>query len=175
MFDLLTTTFLRPFFAFQGPQYSRSDQGDRTLLVFWTVSGGASHLAGPAKWPVSRLIGSLVPSRHPLYLSAVTPITVSHLTVESVTGPTCYPGENGFSALTGYVKSDDPAIIGQFRKAANEGSTVVVRCARLEIEGRVGNLEVTTGEMKGAVAIAIHSVRDLKPKAESAPGDSPSR
>lgn len=116
-----------------------------------------------------------MPNRHSLYLSTVPPITVSHLNVESVTGPTCYPGENGFSALTAYVKSDDPAIIGQLRKAANEGSSVIVRCARLEIEGRVGNLEVTTGEMKGAVAITIDKLRDLKPNVEAAPGNSPSR
>lgn len=65
--------------------------------------------------------------------------------------------------MTAYVRTDDPGIIGQLRKAANEGSTVIVRCARLEIEGRVGNLEVTKGEMKGAVAIAVDKLRDLRP------------
>jgi hypothetical protein len=68
-----------------------------------------------------------------LYLATVQPIIVSDLIVESVTGTTCYPDEGGFSALTAYVKSDDPAIVGQLRTAANEGAKVIVRCAKLEI------------------------------------------
>jgi hypothetical protein len=97
-----------------------------------------------------------------LYLATVQPIIVSDLIVESVTGTTCYPGEGGFSALTAYVKSDDPAIIDQLQRAANEGTSVIVRCAKLEIEGRAGNLHVPIGGMKGAIAISIDELRYFK-------------
>jgi hypothetical protein len=93
----------------------------------------------------------------------VQPIIVSNLRVESVTGPTCYAGENGFSALTAYIKTDDSGIVNQLRKAAKERSTVIVRCASLEIEGRVGNLQVTTDGMKDAIAISIDELRYFKP------------
>jgi hypothetical protein len=92
---------------------------------------------------------------------------VSHLRVESVTRPTCYVGENGFSALIAYVKSDDPAIACQLRKAASEGTTVTVRCAALEIEGRDGNFQFTTNRMKEDIAISIDKLRRLKPSSQS--------
>jgi len=95
------------------------------------------------------------------------PIIVSNLRVESVTGPTCYAGENGFSALTAYVKSDDPAIVNQLRKAAEEGITVTIKCATLEIEGRVGNLRVTTDGMTDAIAVSVDELRYFKPSDKS--------
>jgi hypothetical protein len=97
-----------------------------------------------------------------LYLATVQPIIVSDLIVESVTGATCYPDEGGFSALTAYVRPDDPAIIDQLRRAANEGASVIVRCAKLEVEGRVGKLQVSIGGMKGAIAISIDELRYFK-------------
>jgi hypothetical protein len=92
----------------------------------------------------------------------VQPIIVSNLIVESVAGATCYPDEGGFSALTAYVKPDDPETIDRLRRAANEGARVIVRCAKLEIEGRVGNLDVSIGGMIGAIAIAIDELRYFK-------------
>jgi hypothetical protein len=97
----------------------------------------------------------------------VQPIIVSNLRVESVTGPTCYAGENGFSALTAYVKSDDPAIVNQLRKAGEEGTTVTIKCATLEIEGRVGNLLVTTDGLKDAIAVSVDELRYFQPNRKS--------
>jgi hypothetical protein len=65
-------------------------------------------------------------------------IVVTNLRVESITGPTCYRGEEGFSALIAYVKGDDNEIAMQLCHAADTGAGVVVRCARLEVEGHVG-------------------------------------
>ena len=89
-------------------------------------------------------------------------IIVSNLCVESVSGPTCYASEGGFSALTAYVQSDDPSIVTQLRKAASDGVPVTVRCAKLEIEGRIGNLHVVKEGMKRAIAISIDELRYFK-------------
>jgi hypothetical protein len=94
----------------------------------------------------------------------VKPIIVSMLRVESVTGETCYAGENGFSALTAYVKPDDPAILKQLHKAYADRSNVVIRCAALEIEGRVGSIESNPDGMRSAIAISIVDLRYFKPK-----------
>ena len=85
-------------------------------------------------------------------------IVVPNLRVESITGSTCYGGENGFSALIGYVKRDDPEITAQLLKAAESGATVVVKCARLEIEGRVGSLQFSADETKD-IAISVDDLR----------------
>lgn len=95
------------------------------------------------------------------------PIIVSNLRVESITGPTCYAGENGFSALTAYVKSDDPAVVQQLHRASDKGATVMLRCAALEIEGRVTNLRVKIEGMEDAIAIRIDELRYFKPGSKS--------
>jgi hypothetical protein len=85
-------------------------------------------------------------------------IIVTNLRIESVTGPTCYRGEDGFSSLTAYVKRDDPEITSLLLRAAEAGTSVVVKCARLEIEGRVGRLQFSANETK-EVAITVDYLR----------------
>jgi hypothetical protein len=92
----------------------------------------------------------------------VKPIIVPRLRVESVTGPTCYPGENGFSGLTAYVERSDLSILTRLRLAAKEGTVVTIRCAKLEIEGHVGNLHVTDDGNDNAVAIRVDDLRYFK-------------
>jgi hypothetical protein len=95
----------------------------------------------------------------------VQPIIVENLLVESVTGSTCYAEENGFSALTAYVRSEDAAIVNQLTGAAEAvAKVVIVRCASLEIEGFVGNLHSTGHGMKDAIAINIDDLRYFKPR-----------
>jgi hypothetical protein len=61
-----------------------------------------------------------------------------------------------------YIKVDDPAIVSQLRKAADEGSIVIVRCAKLEIEGRVGNLQFANANgRKDAIAISIDDLPQI--------------
>jgi hypothetical protein len=95
------------------------------------------------------------------------PIVVAKLCVESVTGSTCYAGENGFSALIAYVAPDDPLIAERLREAHTERSTVTIRCAALEIEGRVGNLKCDIDGMPQAVAISVDDLRYFKPQHNS--------
>jgi hypothetical protein len=95
------------------------------------------------------------------------PIIVSNLRVESMTGPTCYAGESGFSALTAFVKSDDLAIVDQLRKVASEGTAVTIRCAALEIEGHVGNFQFTANRAQEDIAISVDELRHLKPTRKS--------
>ena len=90
------------------------------------------------------------------------PIIVSQLRVESASGPTCYRGENGFSVLIGYGQSEDPAIVGQLQTAYAKGVPVSLRCARLEIEGRITNLHSNPDGMKDAIAISIDDLRFFK-------------
>ena len=93
-------------------------------------------------------------------------IVVANLRVESVSGPTCYAGERGFSALIAYVKADDSAIVEQLKQAANDGSAVVVRCATLEVEGIVGKYQFTSGGTNAAIAIKVDDLRYFKPRLE---------
>ena len=90
-------------------------------------------------------------------------IIVPNLRVESITDPTCYPRENGFSALIAYVETDDAAIADQPIRAAEEGLTVILRCATLEVEGKVGKFQFAKGETKETIAIAVDDLRYFKP------------
>jgi hypothetical protein len=91
------------------------------------------------------------------------PIVVPNLRVESVTGPTCYSAEDGFSALTAFVKADDAVIVNQLIRASEDGATVTVRCATLEVEGKVGKFQFAKGETRDTIAIAVDDLRYFKP------------
>jgi hypothetical protein len=92
------------------------------------------------------------------------PIIVSKLRVESVTGETCYRNENGFSALTAYVSAEDPAMFDLLKTAHAKRETVSLRCATLEIDGIVGNLNSKSPGIGQAVAISIDDLRYRKPR-----------
>lgn len=85
-------------------------------------------------------------------------IIVTSLRVESITGPTCYRGEDGFSGLIAYVKRDDPEITSLLLAAAETGKTVAIKCARLEVEGRVGRFQFSDNETKD-IAISVDELR----------------
>jgi hypothetical protein len=98
------------------------------------------------------------------YRRTMQPIIVSDLTVHSVSGPTCYRGEDGFSALTAQVKTNDAALVNQLRQAADEGGTVIVRCATLEVEGQVGKQQFTSGRAKDPIGLSVDDLRYFKPR-----------
>ena len=97
--------------------------------------------------------------------ATVNPIIVQSLRIESTTGPTCYRGESGFSALIAYVKCDDAAIVDQLRRAAVEGTRVIVECGALQVEGRVGKLQFTTPNIRDPISISVDDLRFSKPNA----------
>ena len=84
--------------------------------------------------------------------------------LEFVSGPTCYSGENGFSALTASVGLEDAEVVKQLRAAAVQDSVVVVRCAAFEVEGRVGKFQFNTDTKREAIYITVDDLRSLKPK-----------
>jgi hypothetical protein len=83
---------------------------------------------------------------------------VSYLQIVSVSGPTCYAGEGGFSALTAYVKCDNVELRDSLHAAALARERVSLRCARLEIEGLVGTIQFADGEPKERIALSIEGV-----------------
>jgi hypothetical protein len=89
-------------------------------------------------------------------------IIVDYLHVESVSGPTCYAGEDGFSGLTAYVKSDYVELVTLLRVAAGEGKSVTIRCAKLEIEGSVSALQFAEAQPRELIAIAVDELRYFK-------------
>ena len=92
------------------------------------------------------------------------PILVRRLRVESVSDSTPDPyGQPGFSALTAYVDTDDPSLLHQLRRVAEEGSLVVIKCATLEVEGRVAQLQFTANADAGSIAISVDDLRYFKP------------
>jgi hypothetical protein len=66
-------------------------------------------------------------------------LVVPKLTVEVVTGETCYPGENGFSATYAELVPDDASLIGQLSDARESGEVITLRCAALDVTGKITN------------------------------------
>ena len=97
-----------------------------------------------------------------MYRATMQLITVTNLRVESITGSTCYRGENGFSAVIAFVKCEDAEISRQLRNAADAGTGVVVKCAQLEVEGHVGNLQFAANGAKEEIAIRVDDLRFVK-------------
>ena len=65
------------------------------------------------------------------------PLVVSNLTVQVVTGDTCYPGEDGFSSISAEVAPEDPKLIEQLADAQKNRQMVTLRCAMLDTTGRI--------------------------------------
>jgi hypothetical protein len=62
---------------------------------------------------------------------------VSKLTVESVSGPTCYADEGGFSYDAGEVATDEEEVSGALARFAEQGLPVTLQCGRLVVVGRL--------------------------------------
>ena len=72
------------------------------------------------------------------------PVLVPELAVRVVTGETCYAGEGGFSGVSAEVTAKDPEAVRALR-VATHGGEVVLRCARLEVVGRLTKNEKVEG------------------------------
>ena len=75
----------------------------------------------------------------------VTPqvVVVSDLIVQVASGETCYPGENGFSAHWAEVTTADPVLQKRLSALAEGKTQVLLRCAMLDVTGRMTKLERT--------------------------------
>jgi hypothetical protein len=70
-------------------------------------------------------------------------VVVSELIVQAATGETCYPGENGFSAHWAEVTTTDPVLQQRLSALADEKAQVLLRCALLDVTGRMTKVERT--------------------------------
>jgi hypothetical protein len=66
-------------------------------------------------------------------------ILIPTLTVEVVTGDTCYPGEGGFSSICAKIEPVDANLAGQLSHVQERGDVITVRCAMLDATGRITN------------------------------------
>lgn len=64
-------------------------------------------------------------------------LVMPKLSVEVVTGDTCYPAEGGFSAIYAKVAPDDASLVRQLSHAQEHGDTITLRCAMLDATGKI--------------------------------------
>ena len=89
-------------------------------------------------------------------------ILVTSLRIEASSGPTCYPGENGFSAVSGIVSTDDPKIASILDEYFRAGDVVILRCGVLEIAGTL-KPQVSSGDILASRGLP-HLLRRLWPR-----------
>lgn len=94
--------------------------------------------------------------------NTVTQLVVPALTVHVVTGDTCYGGEGGFSAIYSEVQTTDPDLIKSLSNLQNQKVTALLRCAMVDVIGRVTKCE-TVGE-KTIFVVVVEDLRYRKPE-----------
>ena len=72
-------------------------------------------------------------------------IVVPELAVRVVTGDTCYQHENGFSVIYAEVTAEDATIAEQLSQAQKDGRLVILRCAMLDVAGKISKCSVEAG------------------------------
>jgi hypothetical protein len=80
-------------------------------------------------------------------------IVVPELAVRVVTGDTCYRYENGFSAIYAEIAAEDASLTEQLSQAQHDGRVVTVRCAMLDIVGKISKCSVSSGVTTFVLAI----------------------
>jgi hypothetical protein len=83
-------------------------------------------------------------------------IIVPELSLQVATGETCYPDESGFAAHWAEVSTADPNLVRSLSEVARQKRRVLLRCAMLDVIGRV-----TKQEQANGVSRFIVSVDDL--------------
>jgi len=90
------------------------------------------------------------------------PIVVPELAVRVVTGDTCYRYEGGFSAIYAEVIAEDPILAEQLSEAEKAGGVITLRCAMLEVIGKIGRpLDDTTGK---TFVLSVEDMTYRKPR-----------
>jgi hypothetical protein len=91
-------------------------------------------------------------------------IIVPELSVRVMTGPTCYPHEKGFSSISAEAVTGDQDSIVTLRGAMREQRTVIIRCAMLDVTGKIAK-ETASGEHR-KFAVQIDGLVYRKPEAK---------
>jgi hypothetical protein len=96
------------------------------------------------------------------------PIVVRRLLIESIADGTLDPyGQPGFSVLIARVDIDDEMLDRQLRQFADDGSTVVIRCTTIEVEGRVERSQFIVDPKRKSITILIDDLRYFKPRRQT--------
>ena len=72
-------------------------------------------------------------------------IIVPELAVRVVTGDTCYQYENGFSAIYAEVSAEESMLAQQLSEAQKTDRIVTLRCAMLDVVGKISKCKVVSG------------------------------
>jgi hypothetical protein len=81
---------------------------------------------------------------------------VASLTLEVVTGETCYPNENGFSSIHASTTPKSQEQIDVLLEARRSRSIITLRCAMLDTTGRITNVLEKDGKKE-----FIQSIEDI--------------
>ena len=72
-------------------------------------------------------------------------IVVPKLCIYVVTGDTCYRHEDGFSAIYAGIAAEDASLAECLAQAQQERRVVTLRCAKLDVVGRISACKVVSG------------------------------
>jgi len=81
---------------------------------------------------------------------------VASLTIEVVTGETCYPNENGFSSIHASTKPTSLEQIDSLLEARRTRTPITLRCAMMDTTGRITNVLEKDGKKE-----FIQSIDDI--------------
>ena len=84
-------------------------------------------------------------------------VEVPELAVHVVTGETCYRYEDGFSCIYAEVAAEDSSLCAQnVSQVQKDGQIVTLRCAMLDVTGKITNCRVYAG-----VKTFVLSIEDM--------------
>src|SRR5262249_33615368 len=92
------------------------------------------------------------------------PIVVDRLTVEVVTGECLMDHGPGFSEISACVVLDEPTTIDRLEACRQADQVVTLRCARLEVVGRVTRSDANGTKTTFIVSIDDLTFRDVEPQ-----------
>jgi len=87
--------------------------------------------------------------------------TVSELALQVAAGDTCYPHENGSSAIYAKVSPEDARLVENLAHAQKLRHIVTLRCAMLDVTGKITNCLSEDG--KKVFVLSIDDVAYRKP------------
>lgn len=96
------------------------------------------------------------------FLMTTPMIQVPALSVEVVTGETCYPGEGGFSSISATIAPKDADLARQLSQAQKRGDVITLRCAMLDVAGKITNCISDAG--KQVFVMVIDNLTYRRPK-----------
>jgi hypothetical protein len=92
------------------------------------------------------------------------PIVVPNLVVEVVTGDSLMDHGGGFLGIFARVVLDEPATMELLETRRQAGEVVALRCARLEVVGRITRRASENGKTTFVLSIEDLKFRDVEPR-----------